>query len=121
MERGGKRGRKEGKKRGRKEGKKRGRSNHACQSLTSLQSFNIFVLYPNRTMFLFLPKSKFFGLTVKPPNKGHFGNGSFVLCSEVVPISEVQLYNPQIMFYGPKPYIDKMKELADSLTASGLV
>ena len=36
--------------------------------------------------------------TVEPPNKGHFGNGSFVLCSEVVPISEVQLYNPQIMF-----------------------
>ena len=59
--------------------------------------------------------------TVKPPNKGHFGNGSFVLCSEVVPISEVQLYNPQIMFYGHKPYIDKMKELVDSLTASGLV
>ena len=25
---------------------------------------------------------------VEPPNKGHFGNGSFVLCSEVVPISE---------------------------------
>ena len=25
--------------------------------------------------------------TVEPPNKGHFGNGSFVLCSEVVPIS----------------------------------
>ena len=36
--------------------------------------------------------------TVEPPNKGHFGNGSFVLCLEVVPISEVQLYNPQIMF-----------------------
>ena len=36
--------------------------------------------------------------TVKLPNKGHFGNWSFVLCSEVVPISEVQLYNPQIMF-----------------------
>ena len=28
-------------------------------------------------------------LTVEPPNKGHFGNGSFVLSSEVVPISEV--------------------------------
>ena len=28
--------------------------------------------------------------TVEPPNKGHFGNGSLVLCSEVVPISEVQ-------------------------------
>ena len=27
--------------------------------------------------------------TVEPPNKGHFGNGSLVLCSEVVPISEV--------------------------------
>ena len=35
--------------------------------------------------------------TVEPLSKGHFGNGSFVLCSEVVPISEVQLYNPQIM------------------------
>ena len=23
--------------------------------------------------------------TVEPPNKGHFGNGSFVLCLEVVP------------------------------------
>ena len=28
-------------------------------------------------------------VTVEPPNKGHFGNGSFVLSSEVVPISEV--------------------------------
>jgi len=28
-------------------------------------------------------------ITVEPPNKGHFGNGSFVLSSEVVPISEV--------------------------------
>ena len=27
--------------------------------------------------------------TVEPPNKGHFGNGFFVLSSEVVPISEV--------------------------------
>ena len=39
------------------------------------------------------------GSTVEPLNKGHFGNGSFVLCSEVVPISEVQLYNPQIMCF----------------------
>ena len=37
--------------------------------------------------------------TVEPPNKGHFGNGSFVLCSEVVPISEVQLCNPQTCFH----------------------
>ena len=29
--------------------------------------------------------------------EGHFGNRSFVLCSEVVPISEVQLYDPKIM------------------------
>ena len=27
--------------------------------------------------------------TVEPPNKGHFGNRPVVLCSEVVPISEV--------------------------------
>ena len=27
--------------------------------------------------------------TVEPPKKGHFGNGPLVLCSEVVPISEV--------------------------------
>ena len=27
--------------------------------------------------------------TVEPPNKGHFGNGPLILCSEVVPISEV--------------------------------
>ena len=26
---------------------------------------------------------------VEPPNKGHFGSGPLVLCSEVVPISEV--------------------------------
>ena len=26
--------------------------------------------------------------TVEPPNKGHFGNGHFVLFSEAVPISE---------------------------------
>ena len=26
--------------------------------------------------------------TVEPPNKGHFGNGQFVLFSEAVPISE---------------------------------
>ena len=29
------------------------------------------------------------GYIVEPPNKGHFGNGPFVLCSEIVPISEV--------------------------------
>ena len=28
-------------------------------------------------------------ITVEPPNKGHFGNRPFVLCSEVVLISEV--------------------------------
>ena len=28
------------------------------------------------------------GSTVEPPNKGHFGNGHFVLFSEAVPISE---------------------------------
>ena len=28
--------------------------------------------------------------TVEPPNKGHFGANSFVLCREVVPISEVK-------------------------------
>ena len=28
-------------------------------------------------------------ITVEPLNKGHFGNGPFVLCSEVVLISEV--------------------------------
>ena len=28
-------------------------------------------------------------ITVEPPNKGRFGNGPLVLCSEVVPISEV--------------------------------
>ena len=37
--------------------------------------------------------------TVKPPNKGHFGNGCIVLSSEVVPISEahhiMSLYHPQ--------------------------
>ena len=27
--------------------------------------------------------------TVEPPKRGHFGNGPFVLSSEVVPISEV--------------------------------
>ena len=46
-------------------------------------------------MFRFLTqelysKSVYFkAYTVEPPNKGHFGNGSFVLSSEVVPISEV--------------------------------
>ena len=30
--------------------------------------------------------------TVKPPKKGHFGSRPFVLCSEVVPISEVHSY-----------------------------
>ena len=29
--------------------------------------------------------------TVEPPNKGHFGNGPFVLCSEVVLISHFDL------------------------------
>ena len=48
-----------------------------------------------------LSQATYVGTTVEPPNEGHFGNGSLVLCSEVVPISEVQLYNPQIlvMFY----------------------
>ena len=27
--------------------------------------------------------------TAEPPNKGHFGANSFVLCREVIPISEV--------------------------------
>ena len=45
----------------------------------------------------FAPNSNL-NCTVEPPNKGRFGNGSFVLYLEVVPISEVQLYNPQIMF-----------------------
>ena len=27
--------------------------------------------------------------TMEPPKRGHFGNGTFVLSSEVVPISEV--------------------------------
>ena len=31
----------------------------------------------------------YYTCTVEPPNKGHFGNGPLVLCSEVVPISEV--------------------------------
>ena len=30
-----------------------------------------------------------FANTVEPPKKGHFGNGTFVLSSEVVLISEV--------------------------------
>ena len=30
--------------------------------------------------------------TVEPPKKGHFGSRPFVLCSEVVPISEVHSY-----------------------------
>ena len=47
--------------------------------------------------------------------KDTLGMGRLVLCSEVVHISEVQLYNPQIMFYWPKPYMDKMKELVDSI------
>ena len=28
-------------------------------------------------------------IIVEPPNKGHFGDGPLVLCSEIVPISEV--------------------------------
>ena len=35
------------------------------------------VVYSRRTCY-----------TVEPPNKGHFGNGHFVLFSEAVPISE---------------------------------
>ena len=30
-----------------------------------------------------------YSYTVEPPNKGYFGNGPLILCSEVVPISEV--------------------------------
>ena len=30
--------------------------------------------------------------TVKPPKRGQFGSRGFVLCSEVVPISEVHHY-----------------------------
>ena len=33
--------------------------------------------------------SVLFVYTVEPPKRGHFGNGPFVLSSEVVPISEV--------------------------------
>ena len=31
--------------------------------------------------------------TVKPPNRGHFGDGPFVPCREVVPFSEVLFFN----------------------------
>ena len=34
-----------------------------------------------------------YGSTVEPPNKGHFGNGPLVLCSKVVPISEVHNFS----------------------------
>ena len=41
------------------------------------------------------------GTTVEPQNKGHFGNEPFVLCLEVVPISEVHsflLYYASVMY-----------------------
>ena len=37
--------------------------------------------------------------TVEPPNKGHFGSRGFVLCSEVVPISEVHYFSSTKLFY----------------------
>ena len=43
-------------------------------------------LDPNKLTIIFL---HIMINTVEPPNKGHFGNGPLVLCSEVVPISEV--------------------------------
>ena len=43
--------------------------------------------------------------TVEPLNKGHFGNGSFVLSSEVVPISEVHRI---LMYY---IFISSLKRL----------
>ena len=33
-----------------------------------------------------------YGFTVEPPKRGQFGSRGFVLCSEVVPISEVHNY-----------------------------
>ena len=73
---------------------------------------------------------------VKPLIKGHFGTRSFVPSLKVIPISKVhrtlilyhrtmtlQLVNIKCAYnhYGPKSYIDKMKELVNSLIASGLV
>ena len=60
-------------------------------------SFQIFIYLYIRTatsdLFISVPTSgvliRGFPSTVEPPKKGHFGNGTFVLSSEVVLISEV--------------------------------
>ena len=66
--------------------------------------------------------------TVKPLKRGHFGTMAFVLSSEVVLFLEVALFlllNLEVScvyeFYGPRPYIDKLREVVASLWSSGLV
>ena len=56
---------------------------------TSYTSCNSESSFLRIATYLSIYQSVSFAVTVELPNKGHFGNGSLVLCSEVVPISEV--------------------------------
>ena len=47
--------------------------------------------------------------TVEPPNKGHFGNRPLVLCSEVVPISEVHDFSIHFDFIFPNKLVNALK------------
>ena len=68
-------------------------------AVTYMYSYVTAYMYVTRTrMHMTIPVPILDRNTVEPPNKGHFENGPFVLCSEVVPILEVQLYYPQTMF-----------------------
>ena len=53
-------------------------------------AYSCTIWHPDYMLYLAIIGLHFLFLaTVEPPNKGHFGNGPLVLCSEIVPISEV--------------------------------
>ena len=54
-----------------------------------MQIIIFFLAYFHRTLVYTSSQTPFSGTTVKPPNKGHIGDGPFVPCREVVLFSKV--------------------------------
>ena len=70
-----------------------------CCEATCLQQTMLVIMQPEFTEEEIQKATQ--GYTVEPPKRGHFGNGTFVLSSEVVLFSEVVEYLPCI-----PPYIE---------------
>ena len=57
--------------------------------MCSYSALRVYTLVPTILIIVSFASAMALLYTVEPPNKGHFGNASFVLYSEVVSISEV--------------------------------